>query len=578
MKQCFFNWLLLINYIHYHACMGGWVGTFLYSKMMMMKHMKVLLLILPLGFYLTSQQVNASPVQKLQAWKSFLDEQTNLDRQAPVGGGSIKDNKCKSNKATDPGELAGLKIFYSSTGGANWVNNNGWLSGDPCTDGWFGVCCNDEGHVIELNLPSNQLIGQLPESLLTSFSALTALRLTNNYLTGSIPRTLFQTKAPLEVLELGYNQLEGELPDTIKIPSLVNLTLSNNNLGGVLPITWSVPRLQIVSLSSNRFEGALPDSLQSVKSLVELDVSSNFLSGSLPFEFGNLVSLEKLWLFENEFTSSEIPPNWLQMKSMKNFQMNGISGNIPSSIGTQWPELEVLILVNGKITGSIPTSMCNLKKLKYLHIFYNNVSDIIPECLCSSEGNPLISIDLSNNQLTGPIPDCIGNLKNLHYLYLSNNGLTGSLPPSLGNLKNLYSLDVSTNRLSGSIPASFVSLKSSLNQFDLNTNFFSSVEDGLESFFDSISRRSCNLYGNPFDCPVPVYTNSCNSRCSTCNTGTNHTSCSVCVNDNQYCGWCNDPPNCLGGYGEQPYYPYTCQQSEWYFGKTAKCPASKKNV
>lgn len=544
----------------------GVTHTHRYTCTMMMKHIRLLFLLFGVYSISCTHQVYTKPST---VQNRLLQQQQHA---------SSSESDCKSvTSGTNPTELAALKSLYTSTGGSDWVNNDGWSTsgGDPCKDGWFGVCCNSEGHVTQINLPSNRLLGQLPEESWSSFTYLTALRMAGNYLQGSIPAAIFQMQT-LEVLELDRNQFEGALPITIKMASLVNLTLSSNELGGVLPTTWIAPKLQIVSLSSNRFEGALPDSLQSVKTLVELDLSVNSLSGSLPFEFGNLVSLEKLWLFENQFESGEIPENWLyQMKSMRNFQMNGLSGQIPNSIGSSWPELETLILVNGRLTGGIPTSMCNLRNLKYLHIFYNNISDVIPKCLCSNADSSIISIDLSNNLLTGPIPTCIGDLSNLHYLYLSNNGLTGALPSSLGNLKNLYSLDVSSNRLSGSIPASLASLKISLNQFDLSSNYFSSFDDGLDSFLDAMAHRSCNLYGNPFSCPVPTSASgrsSCNAMCVPCNTGRNHTSCSICVDTDQYCGWCNDPPNCLGGYEETPYYPYTCPQSEWYFGKAAKCP------
>eukprot|EP00900_Chrysochromulina_parva_P010738 jgi/Chrpa1/19666/Chrysochromulina_OHIO_Genome00022050-RA len=34
-----------------------------------------------------------------------------------------------------------LALLYESTGGNAWRNNDKWLSGEPCVDGWFGVHC-----------------------------------------------------------------------------------------------------------------------------------------------------------------------------------------------------------------------------------------------------------------------------------------------------------------------------------------------------------------------------------------------------------------------------------------------------
>ena len=479
-----------------------------------------------------------------------------------------QDISCSHTANSVDNQKTALQNFYTSTGGSNWLNNKSWLKGDPCVDEWYGVCCNDDGMVIELNLPSNLLVGQLPQ-FISSFSALQALRLSGNYLTGVIPTDLFLMKT-MEVIDLEYNQLEGNLPDKFIMPLLKNLSLSNNKLGGFLPATvWDAPKLQVLSLSTNRFEGTLPKSLTALTALEVLDLSSNFLSGFLPPEYGSLASLKKLWLFENQFNNPAIPSSWLGLRGIENIQMDQLSGELPKLIGTDWPYLQVLILVNGNITGSIPNSVCSLKNLKYLHIFYNNVTGSIPNCICSNSHSSLISIDLSNNLLSGTLPDCLGNLVNLNYIYLDNNGLIGELPESVGNLNRLYSLDLSSNNLFGSIPSSFAFLKASLNELDLSDNKLSGIEDGLEPLFDVVARKSCNLDGNPFSCPIPEYVSGCNNPlCSKCNTGKNHTSCMECVK-NEFCGWCSESPNCLDGYSDQPYYPYTCKKGDWFY---AKCP------
>ncbi|KAM7474431.1 hypothetical protein LguiB_021674 [Lonicera macranthoides] len=83
---------------------------------------------------------------------------------------------------------------------------------------------------------------------------------------------------------------------------------------------------------------------------------------------------------------------------------------------------------NTGLTGSIPPSIGNLRKLSNL---------ILIGC-----------------GFTGPIPDSIGYLKQLVYLSLNSNGFSGPIPPSIGNLTNLYWLDLADNELSGPIPVS----------------------------------------------------------------------------------------------------------------------------
>ena len=53
-------------------------------------------------------------------------------------------------------------------------------------------------------------------------------------------------------------------------------------------------------------------------------------------------------------------------------------------------------------------------------------------------------------QITGSIPSSLGKLQRLKQLILDSNNLSSSIPPSLGNLHNLQALYLSDNGLSGS--------------------------------------------------------------------------------------------------------------------------------
>ncbi|KAI4367066.1 hypothetical protein MLD38_022847 [Melastoma candidum] len=107
---------------------------------------------------------------------------------------------------------------------------------------------------------------------------------------------------------------------------------------------------------------------------------------------------------------------------------NNISGQLQGDIGS-FPELRILDLSYNKgLTGTLPGTIGNLRKLTEL--------------------------DLVGCGFTGPIPDKIGSLENLVRLSLNSNMFIGPIPPSLGNLSRLYWLDLADNRLSGSIPIS----------------------------------------------------------------------------------------------------------------------------
>ncbi|XP_024200443.2 leucine-rich repeat receptor protein kinase HPCA1 [Rosa chinensis] len=106
----------------------------------------------------------------------------------------------------------------------------------------------------------------------------------------------------------------------------------------------------------------------------------------------------------------------------------GLRGQLPSDIQLL-SELETLDLsLNKDLTGPIPTSIGNLKKL--------------------------VNLNLAGCSFSEPIPHTIGTLKNLYYLDLNNNRLSGQIPPSIGALSNLFYLDLTSNKLQGYIPVS----------------------------------------------------------------------------------------------------------------------------
>ena len=483
----------------------------------------------------------------------------------------VKPNQTNGlQKPTNPTDKAALEEFYHSTAGPAWLKSNGWLAGDPCQSMWYGIRCNSMGDVVEIALGNNQLAGELPD-VLSSMKSLTALILHHNTISGTLPQSLFTIKS-LKAMDLRYNKLSGSFPSELALPYLTNLSMSNNELQGFLPSRWNCPNLEVISLSSNMLQGPLPNSLSTLSKLRYLDVSQNYFTGSFPSEYSSLVSLEIVWLFTNRFDDAAIPESWNKLVKMKNFQADSVTGDLPQLIGVNWSDLEVLIIVDGQLTGSIPESFCHLKRLRYLHLFRNSITGPLPKCLCDMPASPIISINLSYNQITGTIPDCFDNFADLRYFYMENNNLTGSLPHSLSTCKQLSTIDLSNNFLVGSIPALYANLKDTLNWFELDNNRLNAIEDGLEDFIITLSTKFCSFYGNPWSCPLPDYFGDkeyCTTRCSSCNTLEQHSSCEKCLASKSNCGWCAEGPNCLEGYTDGPYYPYKCV--EWKFGNKTSC-------
>lgn len=92
-------------------------------------------------------------------------------------------------------ECEALVALYDSTNGAGWKDNTNWLSTNTVGN-WKGVT-NNGGHVVDLRLGANKLIGVLP-SQLGNLSKVKELHLHHNQLSGSIPSSIGNLK------ELGF--------------------------------------------------------------------------------------------------------------------------------------------------------------------------------------------------------------------------------------------------------------------------------------------------------------------------------------------------------------------------------------
>ena len=132
-----------------------------------------------------------------------------------------------------------------------------------------------------------------------------------------------------------------------------------------------------------------------------------------------------------------------------NLGWNNLSGGIPVELGTL-PYLEMLKLHGNNLTGGIPSELGQVSGLKWLDLSSNALSGEIPATLGSL--GALESLFLSYNRLTGQIPAELGNLSGVDYLRLSGNRLTGEIPTELAGLPALSWLYLDSNKLIGCTP------------------------------------------------------------------------------------------------------------------------------
>ncbi|KAF5785548.1 putative receptor protein-tyrosine kinase [Helianthus annuus] len=384
---------------------------------------------------------------------------------------------------------------------------------------WLGVTCSTTGQVIGLDL-SNETISvgindssvlfglqsleslnlaannfnfsQIP-SRFGSFASLKNLNLSNSGFSGQIPGELSQLSS-LEVLDLsslfsfGTRSLGLENPNLATFVQnftklrglyLDNVNISSQRFDWGQSLSSSLRNLEVLSLSNCQLSGPLDNSLENLRSLLEIRLALNNISAPVPDFFANFTNLTVMKLGSCNLLGT-FPNKVLQLQnlqildlalnknlsgSLPDFPVNGslqslmlshtnFSGGIPESIGNL-KNLSRIELFVGNFSGPIPKSIQNLTQLGYIDLSSNNFTGQIPSFqMCKN----LTHVDLSRNSLSGEIPRAIGQLKALYVLNVSRNAFTGTIPPSMGNLSQLESLDMSSNKLTGEIPYTLASL------------------------------------------------------------------------------------------------------------------------
>nr|GEY33294.1 leucine-rich repeat-containing protein [Tanacetum cinerariifolium] len=131
-------------------------------------------------------------------------------------------------------------------------------------------------------------------------------------------------------------------------------------------------------------------------------------------------------------------------------------------------KLTYLYLSNNSISDTIPSGFWNQwrpSQLRHLDLSFNNISGTLPELLSSSN---LEKVDLSSNRFYGPIPTFPARIS---FLDLSRKSLSGLFPDSLKNLTHLKVLNLGHNTISGYIPP-FVGCLGQLETLSLHNNSF----------------------------------------------------------------------------------------------------------
>ncbi len=184
--------------------------------------------------------------------------------------------------------------FYKATNGRNWTVNHRWCSDRPLSE-WYGVGCDEKGYVTGLNLPNNNLLGDIPECL-SELHKLEVIDFGENSLTGNIPVSFF-TLTNLKSLNFELNPLTGDFPVEIgNLENLERLTIGNTDISGSLPASISkLKKIKRVYIAGNKLSGVIPPELATLMDASYFRMEGNYFTGKIPEEVINHPNWKHYW-------------------------------------------------------------------------------------------------------------------------------------------------------------------------------------------------------------------------------------------------------------------------------------------
>ncbi|KAK9161979.1 hypothetical protein Syun_002881 [Stephania yunnanensis] len=443
-----------------------------------------------------------------------------------------------THKACLRDQSSALLQFKSSITIDEYIAHSNLWSWEPNTSccSWQGVTCNGYGFVIGLDASESGLSGMInsstslfklrrleklnlayneffPSSIPTAIiqlHSLTHLNLSSSGFSGQVPIEIYQLTS---LVSLDFSFLHGLQSPNIEslsknMPSLRELRLDglNASISGWQQL-FSSPKLhnlQVLSLSNCQLYGSvMSSSLSSLSSLSVLVLSMNDIT-HFPIEMFSLPNLQVLDLTAN-FRLAGSLPEFQSSSALRELVLprTKFSGTIPSSIGNL-KRLTKLDLSQCEFYGSIPFSLWhNLDQLMFLDLGHNNFSGELPSDSLSNLSR-LVKLFLWNNSFSGRLPSIKSSSRTITQVYLSTNRFTGSIPDSyVDGLPNLGTLHLSNNLLTGSVPSSLFTKLPSLEFLSLGDNQLSGE---LQEFAAPASSQlyDINLCGNMLEGRIPT--------------------------------------------------------------------------
>ena len=346
-------------------------------------------------------------------------------------------------------EIQILSALYQSSSGNQWTVSTSWLNDFSHCD-WFGITCNDDGHVIKIELGNNNLKGSVPLRALLRLPYLKVLKLDGNSIDSHL------------VAEADMKLWEGIIFDDTS--SSASTTVSS---------------LQYIDLSHTDVLSGKISNLYSPSYIVNPDQSSSPMEEkqlSYPY-------LNDLYLSGCTLRSAPTEQEWITFGAVERWVIddNMMSGTIPTNVHMN--NLRVFSANGNKLRGKL-NGFEGMEKLRHLSLRGNQFQGDIPTGLrCDdstySGAKMLEILDLSNQ--SGMNED--GSI-----------GLIGDLP-SFSQCENLRRLDLSRNSIGGLFPVDFLKSVDPL-VFEVAMLNSNRIEGTLPSSLKMFDSDAITIYDN----------------------------------------------------------------------------------
>ncbi|WJX17418.1 hypothetical protein P8452_07339 [Trifolium repens] len=259
--------------------------------------------------------------------------------------------------------------------------------------------------------------------------------------------------------------------------------------------------------------------------LKTLTLENNNFWGIIPSNKGyNLPKLQYLHLDHNNFVGN-IPNSIFNSSELIDLQLNSnaFSGTLPNTAFGNLKFLKRILIYHNNLTiddsHQFFTSLSNCRSLAYLEIAGNHIPSNLPKSIgnitcikfvadsCGFVGNiplevgnmsKLIYFDLFGNNMNGPIPSTFKGLQNLQLLDLGNSGIQGSFIEELCEIQSLSELYLENNKLFGVLPSCLANMTYLRKIYIDSNNLSSTIPSSLWSLKDilEVSLSSNAFVGN----------------------------------------------------------------------------------